>query len=443
MIRDAKKSMFYLAIAALVIFFTISVPWPESKPHGLHAQSPIQHIVWIQKENHTFDSYFGNFPGVNGVTMGKIKVNGAQETIPLNPGQDVPAPFCHALSCAQIDYDGGEMDAFNMGDQTYCGPATNYACYQVGSQSLIPIYWKWAGQYVLDDNAFSSMLGPSFPNHLYSQSEASGVDIPHSIIGKPMNGNQFGVGWGCDVQGQQAPLYNGQLGSSCLTLPTLADELTTAGISWKYYSAQPGQGGYVWNTLDAYAQDRFGPAWQNDLAVGQFVKDAASGNLPDVSWVTPPSQYSEHNGQSVCLGENWTASLVDSVMKGPDWQSTVVIVTWDDFGGFYDHVAPQSVDALGYGFRVPFLVISPFAYADDNASDHHLSHDEVTLDSISQYIEQMFGVPNLTQRDLNAPKMDGLLNTSHFHDGSHPIPVVKCPSQDYKIPPLQNNQIDD
>src|SRR2546421_1895328 len=155
------------------------------------ALSPIQHIVFILKENHTFDSYFGGFPGVNGATTGVVKVNGVDKTIRLNAPQNVPAPFCHTFNCASKAYDRGAMDAFNLADRTNCG-APPYACYQEGTQALIPNYWALAQQYVLDDNAWSSLRGPSFPNHLYSMAAASGPDIPNSVIGNP------GSTWGCD-----------------------------------------------------------------------------------------------------------------------------------------------------------------------------------------------------------------------------------------------------
>jgi phospholipase C len=148
---------------------------PES--HTAQAQSPIKHIVYILKENHTFDSYFGTFPGVNGATTGQVKVNGVDQTIPLNPGQNVPGLFCHEWTCAHTDDDNGAMDAFNLGDPNHCGAPT-YACYQYGGQALIPNYWTWAQDYVLDDNAWSSLMGASFPNHMFTVAVAPGRTFP-------------------------------------------------------------------------------------------------------------------------------------------------------------------------------------------------------------------------------------------------------------------------
>lgn len=443
-----RRAIGIVLLLAFVLFAL--VPIPATHQTSAKAQSPIQHIVFMMKENRTFDSYFGSFPGVNGATTGLVKVNGQQERIPLSAGQDVPADFCHKVPCAQIDADGGQMNAFNLGDPITCS-APAFACYQDGGQALIPNYWQYAQNYVLDDNAFSSMDGPSFPNHLYSLAAASGVDTQHSIIDVPLRGGSNpNRGWGCDAPTQRVLLLNGHYGSSCLSaqnygrnVTTLPDELSAAGISWKYYAPQPGTRGYIWNSLNAFAQDRYGPAWQHDVEAIKFIADAAAGTLPAVSWVEAPTQYSEHNTQSVCLGENWTVNFLNALMKGPDWASTVVILTWDDFGGFYDHVDPPTVDALGYGFRVPFLVISPFAYAGDNVQNVHVSHDQVTFDSILKFIETTFGVAPLTARDANAPSMGGLLDTSAIYNPPLTLQLRTCPPKDYLIPTMPNSQIDD
>jgi phospholipase C len=434
------RSKLALTLVAFIMIVTvIAVPLVGPRAHALHAQSPALHIIYVLKENHTFDSYFGNFQGVNGATTGLVKVKGVDQTITLNPGQDVPSLFCHEWSCAHTDYDGGAMDAFNLGAPKLCG-SPPYACYQYGGQPLIPNYWTWAQDYVLNDNAWSSLMGASFPNHMYTVAGGSGPDIPDSAISNP-SGGWPSAGWGCDVSGQTVQLENGTLGSSCFSFATLADEMQQAGVSWKYYAPQKGQGGYVWNILNAFSQDRNDPTvWAHDVPTSDFFTDLSNNALPAFSWMTPPIGKSEHNGDSVCQGENWTVKLIDAVMKSPAWSSTVIILTWDDFGGFYDHVPPQNIDALGYGFRVPWMVIAPFAYANDNPSNPHVSHAQVEFASVLRFAEEIFNLPSLGKRDTTAGDLSAMLN---FNVTLPAVPLTQrtCPAATPTV--TSDSQIDD
>jgi phospholipase C len=148
--------------------------------HG--ASTPIQHIVFLIKENRTFDSYFGAFPGVNGTTTGKIRVHGSTSTITLNHLVDSVPNYCHEWNCAHFAYDQGRMDYFNHGPACTVAP---YPCYAEADANLIPNYWALASHFVLNDNTFSSLEGASFANHLYTVAGASGPDQPHSAIANP------------------------------------------------------------------------------------------------------------------------------------------------------------------------------------------------------------------------------------------------------------------
>jgi len=392
-----------------------------------HVTTPIQHIVYILKENHTFDSYFGLFPGVNGTTTGLIKVNGQQQNIPLNTLPDNPPDYCHLFDCAMNAYDNGAMDYFNH--STMCNnnpppPQPPYPCYTEASQSLIPNYWKLAQNYVLDDNAFSSLRGPSYPNHLYTMAGAAGPDIPNSVINNPTGGTP----WGCDApQTTKVQLYNKSYTYPCFSFPTLADEMTNAGVSWRYYAPVAKESGYIWNVPDDFSQLRNNTSqWQNDVPWQQFTADATAGTLPAFSWLVSPGGYSEHPPASICKGENWTMNAITSVMRGPDWKNTVIVVAWDDWGGFYDHVAPPSVDALGYGFRVPLLVISPYAYAGDHPNNPHVSHDQLELSSVLRLAEEVFNLPSLGTRDSTAGDLLNLLDFSTVHHGATTLPQRTC-----------------
>ena len=423
-----KKLILWIGIGLLLI----TSPFAELGWQAQHvkatAATPIQHIVFMLKENHTFDSLFGQFPGVDGATTGVVKVNGVDKTVALNPGQVVPTNFCHTFACANKAYDGGAMDAFNLADSNHCGTAP-YVCYQSGDSALVPNYWQLAQHFVLNDNAWSSLRGPSFPNHLFTMAAGSGPDIPHSVIG---NG---GSTWGCDsTSTTRVPLLNGTRVFPCFTFSTLVDEMQTAGVSWKYYAPQPGQGGYIWNTANAFSDIRNTSLWKsNDRPWQQFATDAAGGTLPQFSWLTPPWIDSEHNSTNVCTGENWTVNAINAVEQGPDWASTVIVLTWDDYGGFYDHVSPQNVDQLGYGFRVPMMIISPFANANDDVSNPHVSHVQVELSSVLQLGEQVFGLPSLGRRDVTAGSILQMLDFSTVHATPLILTQRTCPA--LAVPP--------
>jgi len=224
-------------------------------------------------------------------------------------------------------------------------------------------------------------------------------------------------------------LYNGKKVYPCFTYATLADEMTAAGVSWKYYAPQAGQNGYQWNALNSYSQDR-GPTY--DVPWQHFATDAANNQLPAFSWLVPPSSSSEHpvagsgTPLSMCAGENWTVQQINAVENSPSWKSTVIILTWDDYGGFYDHVAPTNVDALGYGFRVPLLVISPYAHADDN-HNHHISHDSFEFSSVLKLAEETYNLPSLNRRDVTAGDLMKTLDFSLVWNKPLLLSQRQCP----------------
>jgi phospholipase C len=393
--------------------------------HHAAATSPLKHIVFIIKENHSFDSYFGRFPGVNGTTTGRIKVNGVVQTIPLGPFQDTPPyDYPHLWDNAHTAYDNGAMDLFNQG---HC-VAAPYPCYQVASQGDIPHYWTYAQRYVLNDHTFSDLTGPSFPNHMFTVAGASGPDLAHSAINIP----NFPTAWGCDSPlTTTVQLYNGTQQYPCFSgLTTLADELSQAGVSWKYYAPRPGEDGYVWNALDAFKQDRNGSAWTHVVPWQTFVTDAQNNALPAFSWLVAPRPDSEHpagpSHDSMCVGENWTVQQINAVMQSPAWASTVIVLTWDDYGGYYDHVAPPAVDSLGDGFRVPLLVISPYAYATDDASNRHVGHTRLDFASVLKLAEQLFNLPSLNRRDATAGNLLTELDFAQVHDPATVLTPRTC-----------------
>jgi phospholipase C len=377
----------------------------------------IQHIIFILKENRTFDSYFGRFPGVHGSTTGVAMINGVPTVISLNNLPDMVRDFDHTWGNAISDWNNGAMNNFNIGEAPACA-SPPYPCYVAADPSLLPNYWQLAQHFVLDDNVWSSMLSGSFPNHLYSVAAGAGPTVATSAVENPKLNDQATHDWGCDAaSGTIVQLYNGTLVFPCFTFSTLADELDAAGLSWRYYAPQLPDIGYQWSTFDAFSQIRFGPDWMHDVVPNaQLITDAQNNTLPAFAWVTAPDADSEHPRNSTCVGENWTIQQLDAIEHSPAWSSTVVIVAWDDFGGFYDHVAPPQVDQLGDGFRVPMLIISPFAFAKNNPSNPHVSHDQMELSSPLRLAEEVFHLPSLGRRDQTAGNLLMDLALGKIHD---------------------------
>jgi phospholipase C len=382
-----------------------SSPAPVGGPTGTQL---IQHVVFIIKENRTFDNYFGTFPGADGATSGTISTG---RVIPLAHTPDrTPRDICHEWSCATQAIDGGKMNKFDLealGQADACNINGDYLCYTQLSQQDIPNYFAYAQNFVLADHMFSSLQGPSFPNHLYTVAAQSG-----GAIGDPSSPE-----WGCDADDSAfVPVIdnNGNYSHQypCFDFETLADSLQNAGVSWKYYAPQKGENGYKWSTLDGIKHIRNSSLWTDDVVPHtQFVSDAQSGQLPAVSWLVTNEETSEHPPYSTCLGENWTVQQLNALMQGPAWNSTAVFLTWDDFGGFYDHVPPPSLDRYGLGPRVPLIIISPYA------KKGFVSHTNYEFSSFLRFVELRWGLKALTDRDTQANDM-----TDSFDFTQQPLP---------------------
>jgi phospholipase C len=382
-------------------------PQPATDAALAALRSKIQHIVFIVKENRSFDSYFGAFPGADGATTGMIS-SGVRMN--LRRGADrMPRDIGHDWDDARNAMNGGKMDRFDL-----VRDGNQHGDFLSMSQFLpadIPNYWSYAQHFTLADRMFSSLAGPSFPNHLYIVASQSGGAI----------GNPDSLIWGCDAA--QATRVDVQLadGTSksqypCFDFPTITDSLDTANVSWKYYSPTQDQHGYIWSALDAVKHVRFGPDWTSKVVpFGRFVQDASSGSLPSVSWVIPDFDVSDHPSVdsfagttlsvSACEGENWTVKQINAIMQGPSWPSTAIVLTWDDFGGFYDHVPPPTVDGLGLGPRVPLIVISPYS------REGVISHTQYEFGSLLQLVENRYKLKGLSARDV---EVDSLLDMFDF-----------------------------
>ncbi len=390
---------------------------PQSAPlSGLAIRgiNLIQHIVFIIKENRTFDNIFGAVPGANGATSGKTSKG---QSMPLiHQSIRMPQDIDHGWTSAHTAMDNGKMDKFDVisGENTH----GDYLAYTQFTQGDIPNYWAYAQTFTLADNMFSSLAGPSFPNHLYTVGATSSgaIDNPNATR------------WGCDAApgGTVAVLNPINMQKSyvfpCFDFLTLGDLLDSGGLTWKYY-APPGSS---WLALDAVSHVRYGPEWMTNVFNStQFIKDALNGKLANFNWLVPDVPHSDHPPQSICDGENWTVQQINAVMQGPQWNSTAIFLVWDDFGGLYDHVAPPSADAFGFGPRVPFVIISPYARSG------YVSHTMYEFASILKFAEEDFSLSSLAPRDTVANDM---LDSFDFTQSPRPPLVLSthsCPASTY------------
>jgi len=354
----------------------------------------IKHVVFVIKENRTFDDLFGTFPGANGVSFGMD--HGTRR--PLIRGTDgrLPTDIPHCYECSIQAWDHGKMDGFDQ-------PPTGNLAYSQLHRSQLPNYWLWAQRNVLFDDFFASAWGPSFPNHLYTIAAQSGGARDNPRRPPKSMSNTFG----CDAPPlQKVAVYDSEgnvvLVPPCFDFRTEGDLLNGAHIPWAYYAATERQRGYIWSAYSAIDRYRNDPAqWARYIRpVDSLLGDIAANKLPPVTWVTPRFELSDHPDYSFCHGENWSTQVVDAIMRSKMWKDTAIFITWDDYGGFYDHVPPPDIDRMGFGFRVPLLMISPYAI------DGKVSHEEGEFSSVLRLIEDNWNLrPFLTNRDRRATPM--------------------------------------
>jgi phospholipase C len=376
---------------------------------GIHR---IRHVIVIMQENRSFDSYFGTFPGADGIPMqgGRPAVCVPDPALggcvrPYHDPNDRNVGGPHQKWDATGDVDGGRMDGFVaratraakttgcLGQlrgafDPRCGAGAGIDVMGYHDAREIPNYWTYARQFVLQDHMFEPNLGWSLPSHLFMVSAWSArcrrplqPSTCHSDLGNP------------DHEVGAAPSY----GWTDLTYL-----LYRHHVSWAYYvspgtqpdcddgamtcRAKPQNVGTpeIWNPLPDFVTVHRDHQVGNIQDSSNFFRAAAAGTLPAVSWVVPNGTTSEHPPGLISAGQAWVTSLIDAVMRGPDWKSTAIFLAWDDWGGFYDHVRPPVVDGAGYGLRVPGLVISP--YARRGVVDHQV----LSFDAYLKFIEDDF-----------------------------------------------------
>lgn len=388
---------------------------------ALDTAFPIKHVVFIIKENRTFDMMFGRFPGADGVTVGVDR----GRPRPLTRGLEIlPEDIKHCYRCALQAWNDGAMDGFATIDEA----ADRYAYTQYLRED-IPNLWTWAERFVLGDRFFASVHGPSFPNHLYAIAAQSGGALENPVQDLDLlreRHRETGLfkAWGCDSIPEATVLVRDKEGVEtrvppCFDFLTEGDLLNEAGIPWTYYSAEQDQNGYLWSAYDAIRHVREDQrTWRRHVfPVDDFVAHVRDGLLQPVTWITPRFELSDHPEYSACHGENWTTEVVNAVMESPEWASTAIFITWDDYGGFYDHVAPPQVDGYGFGIRVPLLVISPYA------RQGYVMSELGEFSSVLRFMEDNWGLTQLTDRDLQATPMLSAFDFTQEPRAPEPLPL--------------------
>jgi phospholipase C len=376
---------------------TVSSPLPPANgAASISTRWPIKHVVFLIMENRSFDHIFGRFPGADGARTGKDHGTTRPLTpAPLQRAHDIP----HCYPCNVASVNGGKMDGFNQ-----TAWANKYA-YTQFRKDEITAYWNWAKAFTLSDNFFASAMGPSFPNHLYTIAATSGGALDNPVQDPAALAKQLQQGyaksWGCDIAQPGAYVEivdpEGKLVrvDPCFDFETVGDLLRAKDIPWADYSATNTQLGYIWSAYNALGRYRNNQKlWDTYMRpVDDVVRDIKADRMPSVTWVTPRFALSQHPEYNFCYGQNWSIQVVNAIMNSPMWKDTAIFLTWDDFGGFYDHVPPVSLDRVGLGIRVPMMVISPYA------KTGYIDHAQGEFSSVLRFIENNWGLTQLTRRD--------------------------------------------
>jgi len=416
-------------------------PSPDPGTTIVPGETPIEHVVFIIKENRTFNNYFATYPGAEGATEGgtiRCDEDGCRDgpVVELTVGPDIyEHDLTHCFRCGLVAINGGKMNGFNRMNGVI-PQSTNadlfgadMSGYSYLDREGLPNYWAYADRFVLADHFFTSMYGPTLPEHLYTVAAQANFIVDN----KSTTDHELGY---CDDPTEYATRFmprevreNEQRilelereitanasntydladywGSIrlCFDIEVFPDQLEEAGISWKYYANE----GAWMNALQMIRHVRYGPMWDKVQPPSTFVQDVRRGEMPVVSWIVPDETYNEHPGagKSTCSGENWTVHQVNAVMQSEYWRSTVIVVVWDDFGGFYDPVPPPMTDVMGLGPRTPALIISPYTVRGDNPDGGHVDDHVYEFSSVLAFIERLFGLEPMTERDANADPLSG------------------------------------
>ena len=382
---------------------------------GIHK---IKHVIIVMQENRSFDSYFGTYPGADGIPLSKgtptvcVPAPAGGCSRPYHDTADVNGGGPHGEVNAVADVDGGKMDGFvteRDGARKTCNNPDDPACQGGATPDVmgyhtsaeIPDYWAYAKDFVLQDHMFEPVRSWSLPDHLYMVSawsakckNRSPMSCVNNIVG-PYGASQFNRAVNREVTDGQTSID--------LAWTDITWLLYAHHVSWSYYVqtgeqpdcaddsdetcapvTQSARTPGIWNPLPLFGDVQADHQLGDVKDLNSYFAAARAGTLPSVSWITPSGPDSEHPPASVHQGQAYVTSIINAAMKSPDWDSTAIFLSWDDWGGFYDHVNPPAVDQNGYGLRVPGLIISPYA------KRGYLDHQTLSSDAYLKFIEDDF-----------------------------------------------------
>jgi phospholipase C len=372
-----------------------ALPAPPARSFVRHAGSGshyIQHVVVIIQENRSFENFFAGFPGANAPLYGhafhshkRVKVPLHETTFETNP--NLP----HTWQSAMAGWHRGQMDGFHT------GPGTNYAAYAYMERSQIAPYWAMAQQYVLADAMFPTEFGGSFVTHIMAVAGTDNITQTEAIVNTPTLAPND-----CDAPPRtRSSLVNSdrRIGRAngpfpCFTqFRTLAEVLDGKGVSWRYYIKRHLNGG-LYSPFEAISYVRYGDDWNRDVIAPQtrVLTDIANGQLAGVTWITPSRNDSDLPGTRSDKGPSWVTAIVNEIGESQFWNSTAIVVIWDEWGGWFDNARPPQLDFRGLGIRVPCLIISPYAKAGPSGFGY-VSHTKYEYASILKFIEEVYNLP--------------------------------------------------
>ncbi len=432
------------ALVCVIASSLLASPAPSGHPDDV----PIQHVVVIYQENHSFDNVLGRFcvqtARCNGATEGTIH-DGSQ--IPLADATDIVPDVGHARPAQEMAIHGGLMDGFDL--IPGCGQDSGYACYSQFDPAAVPNVSALAGTFALSDATFETTTAASWVSHVALVASTVDGFYGSNPVFRRKHGRP-GPGWGCDSLKDtlwQAPTNaNPTYVPACVPdpggggpyrsspvrwVPTIMDRLDGAGLTWNVYAGDgpahkySWKSGYYWQVCAAFYECQGGTQAANWVPDTQILADAAAGTLPNLSLVTPHLLVSQHNDTSMTAGDDWIGQVVGALEAGPEWSSTAIFVTWDDCGCFYDHVPPPA----GLGIRVPMLIVSPYARA------QYTDSTPASFDSVLAYIEHTFGLAPLASGDAGA--YDYVNAFDYSERPRAPVRMVRVP-----VPPSERRWIE-
>ena len=405
---DARAALAALLLAgAPAACSAVSTPVPymlgDSALRAVRAGGAgrIRHVVYIVQENRSFDNLFQGYPGADTVSSGKDSKGKSIALVPVSLARkylldhSAQAMFADCNGTGTLPGTHCRMNGFDR-ESHFRVKHLEDPMYVYVPHSESKPYFEMAHQWVLGDRMFQSQLDESFTAHQYviAAQAASSVDLPNLNWGCRGGGNDYVY----TVTSDRKPY--GPKEMPCFDYQTLADELDSANLSWRFYAGRyggPGSGS-EWSGYQAVKHIYYGPDWKRNVVTPnwQFITDVRHGRLADFTWITPVCDDSDHVDCGGGFGPSWVAALVNTVGQSKFWESTAIFVQWDDWGGLYDHVAPPYADYDGLGFRVPLLVISPYAKRD------YVSHAQYETASVLRFAEDLWGLSQLAAADRRA-----------------------------------------